>query len=215
MKQGIFGIKTNGASYSVSALSIDDRQESFDTICNFLLEQNIHGNGYERISFTSANGESGLQIGKWRILYGRLSFDWGGSVVSFTMEDENGNTTDTITAGSDKGIVSGWNEERLLHSIITKAQVITESYPTSCIYNAHQVLMRSKPSKFDLVRYRKCNNKEELISFFEEKTINKLAEYFKIFRRFEALLKDMDDIRGQRLLNEARKECANIISYFL
>lgn len=214
MDQGIFGIKTNGASYSVTALNIDDSQESFDFICNFALEQNIRGNGYERIYFTNAKGESGLQIGKWRILNGRLGFDWGGSVVSFVMEDECGETTEKITAGSDKGSASGWDEERLLHSLITKAQAIAEGYPSSRIYDAHQTLIRSKPSEFDLVKYRKINDDDELIDCFKNNTIGKLTEYLNSFQRFEALLKDMEDIRGKRLLNKAHKECVKIISIF-
>lgn len=214
MEQGIFGIKINGASYSVTVLSIDDSQESFDYICNFALEQNSHGNGNFRILFRSPTGESGLQLGKWRILNGRLGFDWGGSVVSFVMEDECGETTEKITAGSDKGSASGWDEERLLHSLITKAQSIAENYPSSCIYNVHQALRNSKPSESDLIKYRTINEDDELIDFFEKKTVNALAEYLKCYHRFEALLKDMEDIRGKRLLNEARKECMKVINIF-
>ena len=87
-----------------------------------------------------------MPIGRWTLLNGRIGYDWGGSSASFIMEDENGNLTDRISAGTGKGSASGFSVETLARSIFTKANEIVDRFPSAQIVNAYLRVEDEKPT---------------------------------------------------------------------
>lgn len=210
-QQYIFGIRVNGNSQQISKLSISDNQSNFDYICNVAIENQWNGNGHFRLSIVNSERIEGLPIGKWTLLKGRIGYDWGGSSASFIMEDENGELTERIFAGSGKGSASGFSVESLARSIFTKANEIVERFPSAKIVNAYQKFQSAKPTKRLLLMYKETDEEIYIIDRFESSTIKPLSAYLDKFRELETLLKGNEDIRSKRLLTQATDECVKVI----
>ncbi len=210
-QQYIFGIRVNGASQLITKLSISDNQSDYDYICNVAIENQWNGNGRFGLSIVNSDRIEGMPIGRWTLLNGRIGYDWGGSSASFIMEDENGNLTNRISAGTGKGSASGFSVETLARSIFTKANEIVDRFPSAQIVNAYLRVEDDKPTASSLLMYKETDDKKYFIDRFENYTIKPLSTYLERFRELEVLLKGSEDIRCKRLLTQVTDECVKII----
>lgn len=213
-KQYIFGIKVNGTSQQITKLSISQSQSEYDYICDVALASHSKGNGRFRISILNKDMIEGLPIGKWTLLSAQITYDWGTSSARFVMLDENGDQTGQILAGSEKGSVSGFSVEALARSIFSKAREIAGRYPSAKIFNAYEDLKKAEPSTSSIFTYRETDEYNYLIDRFEKYTIEPIRDYISVYRKFESLLKNDDDIRSKRLLTQATENVIKIINLF-
>lgn len=213
-EQYIFGIKVNGCSQLITKLSISDNQSGYDYICNVTLQSQCNGNGCFRVAIVNSERYEGLPIGKWILLRGQITYDWGSASAYFTMQDELGELTEEIKASSDKGSASGFSVETLALSIFTKANEIVDRFPSAKIINAYQEFKASMPTTSNLLMYQETDETKYIFNRFENYTIKPLSKYLNKFREIETILKENHDVKSSRLLAEITNECMQIVNLF-
>lgn len=214
----IFGIKTKGLSFLIEKLSIDDDQSGYDYICNVASKDNRNGNGSFLISILNEDLIKGMSIGKWTLVEGIITYNWGDSYADFILKDKDGNKTKWICSANGSGSVKGFNKEALTRSIFAKAREIVSEFPNANIYNAYSEFMNNEknPTKDSLLKFE--NNEDDPIRFvesFRSDTIQPLSDYIDRFENIKSILQNDDDIRSKELLNEVVDSCRATIKYLL
>lgn len=204
-KNRIYGIKANGTSIELIPLSIEDDQTPFEHICNVSLCENSNGNGLYSISILNKHFEKGLSIGNWKLIEGRIGFDWGESTTTFIMEDSLGNRTERCYGMSGKGSARGFDIDTLTRSIFPAAVDIVASYPNAEAYNVYVKFL----SKSNHARYSSCRKfmdveyPKESVIYFKKENLLHLKCFVEKFEDLVKALDGKDDLRSINLLNEA------------
>lgn len=206
----ILGIKINGVSCKIDALQISDDQTSYDYICNVSPSRQVNGNGSFDITILNQEFNEGMPLGKWTLLGGTITYDWGESKVTFILQDENGIKTNPIVSGNSKGSARGFQIEGLARSIFSKAREIVTEYPTATIYNIACEFRKIKFSDYDVKSFAKKSDASALIDDFED-TITHYRKYLENFRKLKDLLSTRNDEKSSKLLKIITAECVETI----
>ena len=91
---------------------------------------NVNGNGEYAISIVNGEYVAGCPVGGWRLVSGKIVFDWGRSSARFIMADKDKHETGYIGSAYSKGTTSGFDIEILARLIFAKARQIVTEYPS-------------------------------------------------------------------------------------
>lgn len=204
-KNKIYGIKINGTSIELISLSIEDDQTSFEYICNVSLCENTNGNGRYSISILNKHFEKGLPIGNWKLVEGRIGYDWGGSTATFIMQDSLGNRTTRCFGMSGRGSARGFDVDTLTQSIFPAAVNIVASYPSAEAYNVcMKFFEKSNHAQYSSCRkFVDAESPKESVTYFKKENLQPLQCFVEEFEELVNTLTDNDDSRSKNLLNEA------------
>lgn len=206
----IFGIKTNGVSFTIDELSLDMDQSIYDYVCNVNLAWSDNGNGTYSVKIIDKNYKSGFPIGEWTLKEGYISFDWGSSDIHFVLIDADGYETKPIFASSSRGSASYINTDSLIRSIFTKAVEIVSEYPSAKIYNAVYKMKDSTPSIREWESLMKKGDPDSLAKDFCV-FIDKLYSYTQFYKDVKCLLENSGEEREKRLLIQAQSKFCEYI----
>ena len=210
----ILGININGVSIKVDTLGFESDQSCYDFICNVDLMNNVNGNGEYAISIVNGEYVAGCPVGGWRLVSGKIVFDWGRSSARFIMADKDKHETGYIVSAYSKGTASGFDIEILARSIFAKARQIVTEYPSALIYNAYDRFQGLKPSKRVLGGCKEKSDANECIRSFSD-ALDELSGYVESFKALRTLLRECDDPRAETLLVKATDECKEYITSLL
>lgn len=204
-KNRLYGIKLNGPAIELTTLSIEEDQTSFEYICNVSLCENTNGNGYYSISILNQHFEKGLPIGDWKLIEGRIGYDWGCSTATFIMEDSMGKRTTRCFGMSGKGSARGFDVDCLTRSIFPAAIDIVASYPNAEVYNVCvKFLGKSNHARYSSCgKFRDVESPKESVTFFKKENLQSLQCFVDDFENLVKALEDKDDLRSKNLLNDA------------
>lgn len=207
-----FGITIDGPCFKLDNLSSVPNKQIYDYFCNVTRISSYNGNGVYNVTIIDKLFNQGCPIGKWKLISGKIRYNWGNIMSSFVLMDENGEKTNEIEAHKDVfPRTQTYNAiEPLTRAIFSKAIEIVSRFQSSEVYNTYQKFMSESIPLYAIQEYANSHTKTETIKYFFDECVFSLQKYYNEYTKLCKLM-DLEDERNKPLLVDIADKMYNFL----